>query len=343
MFEEGYNRIIQEPDFQTLFENRYKNMEVSKIHNGYFSQDNKKRAKDTNGSTKDDDDTYELIMKDKERLLSLSEPLRFIFSHSALREGWDNPNVFQICTLNESSSEVKKRQEIGRGLRLAVYENGERSEGFQINYLTVMANESYEEFVSKLQKEFEEENGIKFGVLENHIFSTIYVPNGESGTFLGAEKSKALVEYLTSVGYVESNGKVSDKLKEDLVTGTVTLPQEYHEIKESIIHKLKTVADNLNIKRAEDKREIKLYAKLPASFKIETPLGNYNPDWALVYEERGEEKLYFIAETKGTLNSSELREVEKGKIHCGKKHFEALSNDIHFEQVGSLKSLVDRV
>ena len=93
---------------------------VSEIHNGYFSQDNKGRVKDTGGETQADDDTYKLIMRDKEKLLDMDTPLRFIFSHSALREGWDNPNVFQICTLNETKSEIKKRQEIGRGLRLCV-------------------------------------------------------------------------------------------------------------------------------------------------------------------------------------------------------------------------------
>lgn len=121
------------------------------VHNGYFSQDKKGVARDTNGSTIADNDTYQLIMKDKERLLSLDNPLRFIFSHSALREGWDNPNVFQICTLNDTASELKKRQEIGRGLRLPVDQNGVRLRDKSKNILTVIANESYEEFASKLQ------------------------------------------------------------------------------------------------------------------------------------------------------------------------------------------------
>ena len=104
--------------------------------------------KDTRGDTQADDEVYDLIMKDKERLLSLDEPLRFIFSHSALREGWDNPNVFQICTLNETQSEMKKRQEIGRGLRLPVLESGERCFDASINRLTVIANESYDDFAA---------------------------------------------------------------------------------------------------------------------------------------------------------------------------------------------------
>ncbi|MDO4434782.1 MAG: DEAD/DEAH box helicase, partial [Cardiobacteriaceae bacterium] len=127
------------------------------VHDGYFSQD-----KDTSGKTKADDDTYALIMKDKEKLLSFDSPLRFIFSHSALKEGWDNPNVFQICTLNETQSPIRKRQEIGRGLRLAVNQQGERVHDESVNILTVIPNESYETFAANLQKQYEDECGIKF-------------------------------------------------------------------------------------------------------------------------------------------------------------------------------------
>ena len=132
------------------------------VHNGYFSQDTKGRLKDTKGDTQADNDTYHLIMRDKETLLSFASPLRFIFSHSALKEGWDNPNVFQICTLNETRSAIKKRQEIGRGLRLAVNQNGERVRDESVNVLTVIPNESYESFAKNLQQEYEDECGIKF-------------------------------------------------------------------------------------------------------------------------------------------------------------------------------------
>ena len=132
------------------------------VHNGYFSQDSKGRLKDTKGDTQADNDTYHLIMRDKETLLSFASPLRFIFSHSALKEGWDNPNVFQICTLNETRSAIKKRQEIGRGLRLAVNQNGERVRDEMVNVLTVIPNESYESFAKNLQQEYEDECGIKF-------------------------------------------------------------------------------------------------------------------------------------------------------------------------------------
>lgn len=129
---------------------------ANEVHNGYFSQDKQGRVKDsTERNSSDDIDTYSLIMREKEKLLDVDEPLRFIFSHSALREGWDNPNVFQICTLNESVSDLKKRQEIGRGLRLCVNKNGERIFDRNLNRLTMIVNESYEDFAKTLQSEFE--------------------------------------------------------------------------------------------------------------------------------------------------------------------------------------------
>ncbi|RKL88509.1 DEAD/DEAH box helicase family protein, partial [Moraxella catarrhalis] len=147
--------------FEELYELETK-QSASGVHKGYFSQDKKGNAKNSNGTTKDDNDAYELIMKDKERLLSLDEPVRFIFSHSALKEGWDNPNVFQICTLNETTSVIKKRQEIGRGLRLPVNQKGERIYDEKVNILTVIPNESYEQFANSLQQEYIDDCGIKF-------------------------------------------------------------------------------------------------------------------------------------------------------------------------------------
>ncbi|MBC7721929.1 MAG: DEAD/DEAH box helicase family protein [Pedobacter sp.] len=156
-FEEIYQAEIAKPTFKDLL-----TYPVQDVHNGYFSQDNKGRVKDTGGETQADDDTYKLIMQDKEKLLELETPLRFIFSHSALREGWDNPNVFQICTLNETKSEIKKRQEIGRGLRLAVNQDGQRIFDANINKLTVIANESYEDFAKALQNEIAQDCGVDF-------------------------------------------------------------------------------------------------------------------------------------------------------------------------------------
>jgi type III restriction enzyme len=158
-FEQIYNEMASKAVFKGLIP-----FAAEEVHNGYFAQDKKGRFKDSSEgrATQADDDTYRLIMKDKERLLDINEPLRFIFSHSALREGWDSPNVFQICTLNETKSEMKKRQEIGRGLRLAVDRTGNRVFDRNINRLTVVANESYEDFAKTLQKEIEDDCGVEF-------------------------------------------------------------------------------------------------------------------------------------------------------------------------------------
>jgi type III restriction enzyme len=157
-FEEIYAEYQAKPEYAGLLP-----FAPSEVHDGYFSQDKASPAgKDTRGDSALDRDTYALIMRDKERLLSLDEPLQFIFSHSALREGWDNPNVFQICTLNETLSDVKKRQEIGRGLRLPVDASGQRIHDKAFNVLTVIANESYQDFSAALQRELQTETGVDF-------------------------------------------------------------------------------------------------------------------------------------------------------------------------------------
>ena len=154
----------ERPEYQPL-----KPLPVGSVHDGYFAED-KGIAKDSQEGrdTQADDTAYRKIMQEKEKLLSMDEPLRFIFSHSALREGWDNPNVFQICTLNETRSEMKKRQEIGRGLRLPVDETGNRIFDPNINRLMVIANESYNDFAKQLQNEIKEDTGEEFtGRIEN--------------------------------------------------------------------------------------------------------------------------------------------------------------------------------
>ncbi len=169
MFEECYLELIAKPKYAPLRE-RF-SPDVSAAHNGYFSQDKKGRLKDTKGDTAADDDTYNTIMRDKEKLLSFASPLRFIFSHSALKEGWDNPNVFQVCTLIEQKSTFTCRQKVGRGLRLCVNQEGERVEDKNINILHVMANESFADFADTLQREIEDDTGMKFGVLQIGLFS----------------------------------------------------------------------------------------------------------------------------------------------------------------------------
>src|SRR5258708_31191456 len=151
-------------------------------------------------------------MRDKERLLDPAVALRFIFSHSALREGCDNPNVFQICTLNETQSAEKKRQEIGRGLRLPVNETGERVHDDTVNRLTVIANESYEEFARTLQTEFEEDFGIKFGKVEKIAFARL-VRRAADGTevAIGQDESAKIWAELVAGGYLNAAGGIQDQ------------------------------------------------------------------------------------------------------------------------------------
>ena len=272
MFEEEYQKLIKKPKYQTLFNGvRDLDSEVAAIHNGYFSIDKKTKAsnkkekfeyfKDTSGNVAADEDTYNLIMKDKEKLLSFDSKLRFIFSHSALKEGWDNPNVFQICTLKEAgASEIRRRQEIGRGLRLAVNQQGERVRGFDVNTLTVMASESYEDFVENLQKEMEKETGIVFGVVQEHSFNNIVVSmDGNEPVLLGQEESTRLFEYLLMRNYINSKGKVQDTLKAALKDGNIDLPDTLEpHVRSQVIENLKQTAGKLEIKRNDDKQTVKV-------------------------------------------------------------------------------------
>jgi type III restriction enzyme len=487
-------------------------------------------------------------MRDKEKLLSFNSKLKFIFSHSALREGWDNPNVFQICTLNETASVLKKRQEIGRGLRIAVNQHGERVHGFDVNRLTVMANESYEDFTRQLQKEIEEEEGIRFGVVEPHLFANIPVPTEDHTTeYLGLNASRKVWDHLKTKGYIDANGKVQDSLRADLKSGNVDLPEEVEEQAVQITTLLRKVAGNLNIKNADDRKqvnlnkavflseefkelwerikyrttfrvefdsakliekcaaeiqkslvvgrarfitrkacldvdrggvqaegiyesasvleardyelpdvvsylqnetnltrrtlveimkrsnrledfknnpqkyieqvsaiirhqmrlfivdgikyrklgaqyyyaqelfeeselygyltknmleskksvfdhvvydsdveeefarwfelsdEIKVYAKLPGWFKIDTPLGSYNPDWAVLIDMDGKERLYFVVESKGSLFTDALRPTEQAKIDCGREHFKALETDVGFMVANNYTTFSDKI
>lgn len=230
MFEECYNELINKPRFAKLKE-RYI-YDVSAVHNGYFSQDKKGAFKDTRGDTVADDDTYNTIMKDKEWLLSFDCPLRFIFSHSALKEGWDNPNVFQVCTLIEQKSVFTCRQKIGRGLRLSVNQDGERIEDKNINILHVMANESFAEFADNLQHEIEQETGVKFGIIQPSLFSGItYTEEKTVEKTVDVTTAENIVEYMTSNGYMGNNGKLTDKAKEELIE---YIPPQLEAVKEVI-------------------------------------------------------------------------------------------------------------
>jgi type III restriction enzyme len=197
-------------------------------------------------------------MKDKEKLLSFDSKLKFIFSHSALREGWDNPNVFQICALRDMGTERERRQTIGRGLRLCVNQEGQRLRGFDINTLTVIATESYEQFAENLQKEIEKDTGIRFGIVEKHQFATV-TTTGDDGTAkpLGIEKSERIWAFLKENDFVDNKGKIQDSLRTALKDKKLVLPEEFSkqagEI-ESILHKL---AGKLDIKNADERVTIR--------------------------------------------------------------------------------------
>jgi type III restriction enzyme len=437
-----------------------------KVHNGYFAQDKKGKLKDTKGDSQDDEDIYALIMRDKEKLLSVDEPLRFIFSHSALREGWDNPNVFQICTLNDTKSELKKRQEIGRGLRLCVDSTGRRVHSKKINVLTIIPNEHYEDFAKALQQEIEEETSVKFGnriknadlvpkkktpqpnkeiTRENYPeFFEIWDKISKKTVYNVQYDTKDLVENVVKkinqmpfisrpvldiqtakINYTELGIKTDlqtakiqhTEEKKYLIPDVYAYIQNSVEITRSTIYKIlsqvnnlqslfnnpkkyleqvisciketleellvggieyeftedsykmeiitnqklnieleylftvsateKTLFDYIHVesnvekefaKDCEIQDEIKFFIKLPRAFKIPTPIGNYTPDWAVVFE--NDTKIYFVAETKASLSDQNLRGYEKMKIDCGKKHFSLFKqSDVDYRVVTKVKEL----
>ncbi|WP_175953655.1 DEAD/DEAH box helicase family protein [Schaalia sp. Marseille-Q2122] len=216
---------------QILDEERRKNPQWSEVlphpsamlRSAYFAQKSsgKKADKtvtfvDSSGKTKSDDEAYSLIMKDKARLLSLEEPVRFIFSHSALREGWDNPNVFQICTLRDMAGETERRQTIGRGLRLPVNQEGERLQDRSIAQLTVIANESYRAFADALQSEYREA-GVSLGVVRPEEFARIVIPS-DTGVeeHLGSDISRRLWQSLVDKGFLDDKGTVQPLFTPDI-------------------------------------------------------------------------------------------------------------------------------
>lgn len=264
IFEEEYKRWAKHPDYQSLFGEIDLNSAADEVHNGYFSIDRKKIGsktvevfKDTSGETKADDDTYNLIMRDKEKLLSFSSPLKFIFSHSALKEGWDNPNVFQICNFSTRETERWRRQTIGRGLRLCVNQDGQRLRGFEVNTLTVIATESYQQFAENLQKDIEKETGIQFGVVPDHLFAVVAVTQADGKQApLGFDASKTLADHLKAQGYIDAKGKVQDTLKKALKDNTLALPTEFEPHRAQIAELLRKASGKLEIKNADERRSV---------------------------------------------------------------------------------------
>lgn len=565
IFEEEYERILNENI--SLFEDDYqeylRKFDASQVHNGYFSIDKKGHAQ--NSKEKDSEDNrpaYDLILKDKERLLSFEEPTRFIFSHSALREGWDNPNVFQICTLRHAASAIAKRQEVGRGLRICVDQNGNRmdleelgEEQVQdINKLTVIANESYKTFVDDLQKETREALRDRPNKATPDFFQGKKVKSESTPDvpyIISPQDAQAIAGYLIGFNYVDKNYKVTDTYKKDMEAGTlqpvfpglkhieseihklvqatfdesITLDnmiedgnasaeatnrlndnfskKEFQALWKEINHKYvytvhydsnelirkaiiaidanltvtelkyvmtvgdqesvdtfgdtqtstkalgtvststvkydlvgevakrttltrKTVATILkgikpiklamfrnnpeefiknvsriikdekatmivehieydqidqtydseiftqekhsqNVAKAYSSKksimdyvfadsdgerafaadldaatEVCVYAKLPRSFQIPTPVGNYAPDWAIAFNKGTVKHIFFIAETKGSMDSMQLKEIEKAKIGCAEKLFNNLStSNVRYHKVDSYQTLLD--
>jgi type III restriction enzyme len=265
IFEQEYARLAKHPDYQSLFAEVDVTTAADAVHEGYFSIDRKKVGsktvevfKDTRGDTKADDDTYNLIMRKKEELLSFSTPLKFLFSHSALREGWDNPNVFQICALREMGTERERRQTIGRGLRLCVNQQGERLRGFDVNTLTVIATEGVEQFAENLQKEIETDTGIRFGIVEKHQFAAIPVVDAAGHTTaLGVDQSEAIWKHLKEAGYVDARGKVQDTLRKAIKDGTLQLPEEFKAQLPQVTEILRKLSGKLEIKNADERKTIK--------------------------------------------------------------------------------------
>ena len=254
MFEQEYISVLN--DYISLYDTPYQQYlkstcsDVSKVHKGYFSID-KKTGRSVDSDLKrgsefsDDISAYDLILKNKERLLSFEEPTRFIFSHSALREGWDNPNVFQICTLKHSDSNVAKRQEVGRGLRLCVNQSGTRMDAetcvgnvHDINVLTVIASESYKSFVTDLQSDIKSVLYNRPTAATAEYFKGKFVSSGEGKVEIDSKTANKIYIYLLKNDYVDEDGKVLDRYRGDLENGTFApLPEELAPMGESI-HKL---------------------------------------------------------------------------------------------------------
>ncbi|MBI1425586.1 MAG: type III restriction endonuclease subunit R [Gammaproteobacteria bacterium] len=270
-FEEELAALAKDPRYKVL---EWLKLPVDRLHNGYFAQDKKGVLKDTKGDTQADDDVYNLIMKDKEQLLSIDEPLRFIFSHSALREGWDNPNVFQICTLNETKSAMKKRQEIGRGLRLPVDQDGKRVFDETINKLYVMANESYEDFARALQTEYEEDCGVTFGKVPLTALARIVRAEEEGKEVpIGKEAAEAIRDALVAQKMLEADGRLGTAFNPRAKDFKLTLPQEFSDLEASVVDLLAAHQIERHIRRDKDEKPNRLKKEVTIS-----------PDFAALWE-----------------------------------------------------------
>ncbi|HEX7567990.1 MAG TPA: hypothetical protein VF355_05430, partial [Anaerolineaceae bacterium] len=281
-FEEALAEFARDARYQPL---EWLKLPVDKLHNGYFAQDKKGGLKDTRGDTQADDEVYNLIMKEKERLLSIDEPLRFIFSHSALREGWDNPNVFQICTLNETRSAMKKRQEIGRGLRLPVDQTGYRVRDDSVNKLYVMANESYEEFARALQTEYEEDCGVTFGKVPlTAIAKIIRVVDGQEMP-LGRVAAEEIRSALVAQKMLDTDGRIQPAFDPRRADFKLELPEMHRDLSPAVIDLLSSYQIERHIRKEKDeganhlRKQIQLSAEFQALWDKIKPRTTYRVEF----------------------------------------------------------------
>jgi len=322
-FEEFYNEISNRPMYKGLIPHT-----AEEVHDGYFSTDKKKgkvvEELDTTGSTAKDDETYELIMKDKERLLNTEEPLRFIFSHSALREGWDNPNVFQICTLREMGTDRERRQTIGRGLRLPVNHDGDRVYDEQVNRLTVIANESFENFAKGLQSDIEAaidpSGGFKFGRILQIAFTPLL--NAAGTDYLSQEESKVLWEHVKKEGLIDDSGDFTPKYKPDSPGFSLKLPDEFSGMDEAVISRMNRFLPRDIVKDAR-KRQTISYNK-----RVEL-----NPDFKILWDKISQKTRYSVV-----FETDKLVELASAKIKAmaeiKKVQIEITKRDVEIKESG---------
>jgi type III restriction enzyme len=273
-FEEELAALAKEPRYRVL---EWTKLPMQRLHDGYFAQDRKGVFKDTKGDTQADDDVYNLIMRNKEQLLSIDEPLRFIFSHSALREGWDNPNVFQICTLNETKSAMKKRQEIGRGLRLPVDQDGKRVFDDTINKLYVMANESYEDFARALQTEYEEDCGVTFGKVPITALARLTREVDGEEVPIGKVAAETIRGALVTQKMLEADGRIGaafDPRKKDF---TLTLPTEFAGMEPAVTDLLASHQIERHIRKERDEKANRLKKEVTLSPDFEALWSKIKP------------------------------------------------------------------
>ena len=373
IFEEEYSSVYNEMIQDLFMDEDYKQylnkISATDTHAGYFSQDKKgkiidstvKRGETASGDT----DAYQLIMRDKERLLSFAEPTRFIFSHSALKEGWDNPNVFQICALKQSDSEVKKRQEVGRGMRLCVNQQGERQDSdllgegvYDTNILTVVASESYKDFSEALQKELAESITSRAVLVTAALFTgkTIVKANGEKQK-ISESQAATIMEELISAGYVKKQ-KLTEKYFEDKKAGTIQL-DEWQGEQDAIIKELDKVfnPEVLKVDNGRGKETAKFQAERFAKKEFQDLWKRINSKtyYEVDFETEGlilkaiaglNESLHVteihIAITAGTLaNINSKEELEEGRaMQVGTtrnvKVNEAVASGVRYDLVGEL-------